>query len=131
LFGYVSTDQLNAYIQRVRQALPARIKVTTAEPWSTWLLYPEAAKNVDVIFVHLLPYWETVDIRGAIGSTDKFYDNVQKEFPNKPIIIGEVGWPSDGNTRGHAVASPANEAFFIRAFVQHAMERGYDYYLME
>ena len=130
-FGYVSTDQLNAYILRVRQALPARIKVTTAEPWSTWLLYPEAGKNVDVVFVHLLPYWEMTDIRGAIRSTDNFYNNVQKEFPNKPIIIGEVGWPSDGNTRGHAVASLANEAYFIRAFIEHAVEKGYDYYIME
>ena len=35
LMGFVSADQLNAYIRRVRDALPARIKVTTAEPWST------------------------------------------------------------------------------------------------
>ncbi len=33
LFGFVTPDQLNAYIKRVRDALPSRIKVTTAEPW--------------------------------------------------------------------------------------------------
>jgi exo-beta-1,3-glucanase (GH17 family)/cellulose synthase/poly-beta-1,6-N-acetylglucosamine synthase-like glycosyltransferase len=130
-FGMISVEQLNAYILRVRHALPARIKVTTAEPFSTWLLVPEAAKNVDLIFVHLLPYWETVDIRGAITSTDKFYDAVRTQFPDKPIVIGEAGWPSGGNTRGRAEASTANEAYFIRAFVQHAVEKGYDYYIME
>jgi len=39
-FGYVSPDQLNGYIRQVRAALPARIKVTTAEPWSTWMMTP-------------------------------------------------------------------------------------------
>ena len=91
-------DQLNAYIQRVRDALPARIKVTTAEPWSTWLLTPEIGKNVDVIFVHLLPYWESTDVHGALDFLQRAYDDVQQEFPDKPIIIGEAGWPSEGRT---------------------------------
>ena len=131
LFGYVTPDQLNTYIKRVRAVLPARIKVTTAETWSTWLLTPEVAQNVDVLFVHLLPYWENADIRGAIKSTDNWYDAVQQAFPNKPIVIGEAGWPSEGRTRGRAEASVSNEAYFARAFVQHAMEKGWDYYLLE
>jgi exo-beta-1,3-glucanase (GH17 family)/cellulose synthase/poly-beta-1,6-N-acetylglucosamine synthase-like glycosyltransferase len=131
LFGYVSPDQLNAYIQRVRAALPARIKVTTAEPWSTWMLTPEIGKYADVIFVHLLPYWENVDIRGSLKSTEGFYNHVQAEFPDKQIVIGEAGWPSEGRTRGRAEASAANEGWFIRAFVQFAQEKGWDYYLLE
>src|SRR5471032_341018 len=131
LFGYVSSDQLNAYIQRVRASLPARIKVTTAEPWSTWMLTPEVGKYVDVIFVHLLPYWEDVDIRGSLKSTQGFYNHIQAEFPDKQIVVGEAGWPSEGRTRGRAEASAANEGWFIRAFVQFAQEKGWDYYLLE
>src|SRR5207253_6860652 len=41
------------------------------------------------------------------------------------------GWPSEGRTRGRAEASPANEGYFLRAFVQFAMEKGWDYYLFE
>ena len=95
------------------------------------MLTPEIGQYVDVIFVHLLPYWENVDIRGALKSSDGFYNDVQEEFPDKPIIIGEAGWPSEGRTRGRAEASLANEAYFMRAFVQLAMEKGYDYYLFE
>ncbi len=131
LEGYVSADQLNAYIQQVRAALPARIKITTAEPWSTWMLTPEVGRYVDVIFVHLLPYWENVDIRGSLKSTEGFYNHIQAEFPDKQIVVGEAGWPSEGRTRGRAEASTANEAYFTRAFVQFAMEKGWDYYLME
>ena len=130
--GDVSPDQLNAYIQRVRDALPERIKVTTAEPWSTWLLTPQIAPDVDVLFVHLLPYWENADIRGALQfGTIISYNDVQKEFPDKPIVVGEAGWPSEGRTRGRAEASTANEASFMRGFVQLAMDKGWDYYLLE
>jgi cellulose synthase/poly-beta-1,6-N-acetylglucosamine synthase-like glycosyltransferase/exo-beta-1,3-glucanase (GH17 family) len=131
LEGFVSPDQLNDYILRVRAALPARIKVTTAEPWSTWMLTPEVGRYVDVIFVHLLPYWENVDIHGALKSSENFYNHVQNQFPDKPIVVGEAGWPSEGRTRGRAEASAANEGYFLRGFVQFAMERGWDYYLFE
>ena len=131
LFSYVTADQLNAYIQRVRAALPARIKITTAEPWSTWLYTPEIGKYVDVVSVHLLPYWEGADVHTSLAFLQRAYGDVQQEFPDKPIIIGEAGWPSEGRTKGAADASLANEAYFMRDFVQLAMEKGYDYYLLE
>ena len=129
--GDVSADQLNAYIKRVRDALPNRIKVSTAETWSTWLLNPEIGQNVDFITIHLLPYWEGVPVKSALGSLQRWYADVQDEFPDKPIVIGEVGWPSQGRTRRAAEATPANQAYFIRNFVQLAMEKGFDYYLVE
>ena len=131
LFGYVSARQLEAYLDRVRAALPARIKVTTAETWSTWVVIPEVAKHVDVIFVHLLPYWENVHISAALHFLGTHYDITQQTFPDKPIVIGEAGWPSEGRTRGSAEASIANEAYFARAFIQYAQEKGYDYYILE
>src|SRR5271165_1265561 len=115
--GDVSPDQLNAYIKRVRDALPNRIKVTTAETWSTWLLNPEIGQNVDFIAIHLLPYWEGVPVKSALGSLQRWYADVQDEFPDKKIVIGECGWPSEGRTRKAAEASLANQAYFIRNFV--------------
>lgn len=129
--GDVSPEQLNEYILRVREALPARIKVTTAEPWSQWLLVPEIAQHVDMLFIHILPYWEMTDIRGSMKTAQNFYRSIEEAFPDKPIVVGEAGWPSEGRTRGNAVATVANEAWFVRAFVQLAMEKGWDYYLME
>ena len=120
LFGSVSAEQLGVYLDRVRAALPARIKVTTAEPWSTWVVIPEVAKHVDVVFVHLLPYWENVHISSAMRFIGNHYDITQQTFPDKPIIVGEAGWPSEGRTRGSAQASMANEAYFVRTFVQFA-----------
>jgi exo-beta-1,3-glucanase (GH17 family)/cellulose synthase/poly-beta-1,6-N-acetylglucosamine synthase-like glycosyltransferase len=131
LFSFVTPDQLNGYIKRVRDALPSRIKITTAEPWSTWLLTPEIGQNVDVVSIHLLPYWEGMSARDSLRFLERAYSDVQQEFPDKPIIIGEAGWPSEGRTKRFAEPSVANEAYFMRAFVQLAMEKGYDYYLLE
>ena len=140
LFGYVSPDQLGAYIKRVRDALPNRIKVTTAETWSTWLMYPEISKYCDIVAVHIIPYWEGISIRDSLTFAQHAYKHVQDAIhdyairnglPDKPIIIGESGWPSQGRTRRYAEPSLANEAYYIRSFVQLAMEKGWDYYIIE
>ena len=51
---------------------------------------PEIGKNVDIVFVHLLPYWENVDIRGSLRSIEGFYNHIQAEFPDKQIVVGEA-----------------------------------------
>ncbi len=131
LMGFVTPDQLNGYIKRVRAILPRRIQVTTAEPWSTWLLTPEIGEYVDVVSVHLLPYWEGMSAQDSLRFLEHAYNDVQEEFPDKVIVVGEAGWPSEGRTKRFAIPSVANEAYFMRAFVQLANEKGYDYYLVE
>jgi exo-beta-1,3-glucanase (GH17 family)/cellulose synthase/poly-beta-1,6-N-acetylglucosamine synthase-like glycosyltransferase len=131
VMGLVTPDQLNGYIKRVRDALPDRIKITTAEPWSTWLLTPEIGQYVDVISVHLLPYWEGVSVHDSLNFVEHAYNDVQQEFPDKTVIVGEAGWPSEGRTKRFAEPSVANEAWFMRNFVKLAAEKGYDYYLVE
>ncbi|MGR8942236.1 MAG: glycosyltransferase, partial [Gammaproteobacteria bacterium] len=51
--------------------------------------------------------------------------------PNKPIVITEVGWPSDGQPYKHATASRANQAFFLREFMNRAAEQKLAYYIVE
>jgi exo-beta-1,3-glucanase (GH17 family)/cellulose synthase/poly-beta-1,6-N-acetylglucosamine synthase-like glycosyltransferase len=131
LRGDISADQLNDYIKRVRAALPNRIKVSTAEPWSTWLLNPEIGQYVDFISINLFPYWEGIPGKTSIDFVPRAYAHIEDEFPDKPIVIGETGWPSEGRTRRAADASLANEAYFIRNFTQLALEKGYDYYFFE
>ncbi|HNI66059.1 MAG TPA: glycosyltransferase, partial [Pseudomonadales bacterium] len=104
---------------------------STAEPWHIWLKYPELADHVDFITIHLLPYWEGIALEHAVDYVKEQTDKIKAAFPNKPVIIGEVGWPSNGRTRQSAVASSANEAIFLRRFLALAKEENYTYYLME
>jgi len=129
LRGDLTVTELAAYLDRVRAAVDK--PVSTAEPWHVWLAHPELANHVDFIGVHMLPYWEGVDVLEANDYIVDKMNRLEAAFPGKRIIIGEVGWPSDGRTREKAVASPANEALFLRRFIARAKEEKYVYYVME
>jgi len=122
-------DELIAHIERVRAAVDQ--PVSTAEPPHIWLAHPQLAEHVDFITVHLLPYWEGIDVERANAHIDARMQELRRAFPGKRIVIGEVGWPSAGRTRGAAVASTSNEALFLRRFLRQAREEGYLYYIME
>jgi len=129
LRGNVDEQQLIAYLERVRAALG--IPVSTAEPWHVWLDHRSLADHVDYIAVHMLPYWEGVDLDVAVEYVVRRVAELQRAFPGKPIVIAEVGWPSNGRTRRAAVASEANEAIFLRVFLARAAAENYVYYVME
>ena len=125
----IPLSELIRYLDRARKAIGQ--PVSTAEPWHVWLAHPELANHVDFLAVHILPYWEGVPVESAVDYTVQRIRELEAAFPDKPIVITEVGWPSNGRTRGSAVASPANEAAFLRRFLAHAEREKYIYYIME
>ncbi len=125
----VSPDQLMAYLDRVRAAL--RQPVSTAEPDYIWEKYPELAQHVDFITVHLFPYWNGIPRKDAIGAVLGSYNHLRQLFPNKPIVIGEIGWPSNGDRHEYADPSVSNEAIFLRQWFNVAKRDHIDYYVME
>jgi exo-beta-1,3-glucanase (GH17 family)/cellulose synthase/poly-beta-1,6-N-acetylglucosamine synthase-like glycosyltransferase len=129
LMGYVPLKELEGYLDRARDAIGQ--PVGTAEPWHVWLEHPELAQHVDFIGVHLLPYWEGLPVDVAVDYSINQFHRIQKAFPNKEVIIAEVGWPSRGRTHESAVASEANEALFLRRFLARAKHEHFVYYVME
>jgi exo-beta-1,3-glucanase (GH17 family)/cellulose synthase/poly-beta-1,6-N-acetylglucosamine synthase-like glycosyltransferase len=129
LQGYVPLKELEGYLDRARAAIGQ--PVGTAEPWNTWLEHPELAQHVDFIGVHLLPYWEGLPVDMAVDYSIEQFHRIQKAFPNKEVIIAEIGWPSRGRTHQYAVASEANEALFLRRFLARAKHEHFVYYIME
>lgn len=129
LRGDLTVAELSKELDRVRAAVEQ--PVSTAEPWHVWIAHPELAEHVDFIAVHLLPYWEGIDVERSIDYLVSRMELLKETFPDKRIVIGEVGWPSAGRTRESAVASTSNEALFLRRFLARAKEEGYVYYIME
>jgi exo-beta-1,3-glucanase (GH17 family)/cellulose synthase/poly-beta-1,6-N-acetylglucosamine synthase-like glycosyltransferase len=125
----VPIEKLIEYLDRERTKLG--VPISTAEPWHTWLKHPELADHVDYLAVHMLPYWEGVRVDQAVDYIVDKINLLKARFPGKPIVIAEVGWPSNGRTRKWAVASPANEAIFLRQFLERAKKENYTYYVME
>ncbi|MEP6882183.1 MAG: glycosyl hydrolase family 17 protein, partial [Dokdonella sp.] len=125
----VSVDQLIDYIDRARAQL--KIPVSTAEPFFVWERNPKLAEHVDFISVHLLPYWEKIPRKDAINFTLGQYYRLKELFPGKPVIIGEIGWPSNGDRKEYAQPSIENEAQFLREWFNVAEREHIDYYVME
>jgi exo-beta-1,3-glucanase (GH17 family)/cellulose synthase/poly-beta-1,6-N-acetylglucosamine synthase-like glycosyltransferase len=122
-------DQLIEYLKEVRAK--TGIPVSTAEPWHVWTKYPELVAQVDYLAVHMLPYWEGIHIDIAVDYVIDRINDLKRLYPDKPIVIAEVGWPSNGRTRQSAVASDQNEAIFLRRFLDRAEREDYVYYVME
>ena len=124
-----TVGQIIGHIRTVKRSVSA--PVSTAEPWHLWLDHPELVDAVDFIAVHLLPYWEGVSLDRAIDYVFQRHQQLQAAYPDKPIVITEVGWPSHGRTLHDAVATPANQARFLRRFLAAAEREGLAYYVME
>ena len=129
LLGRLTPQELVGYIKQMRRKV--NVPISTAEPWHVWLKHPELAKSVDYITVHLLPYWEGVPVEDALRDVERRYEMLKRAYPKKYIVIGEVGWPSNGDRFQGAFASRGEQARFIRLFLQKAEEKHWDYFLME
>jgi exo-beta-1,3-glucanase (GH17 family) len=86
--------ELVADIDRVRAAV--KQPVAYADVWEFWLQFPQVAPHVDIMLIHLLPYWEDIPtgIDRAVQHVGDIYRRIRAAFPGKTIAIGETGWPS-------------------------------------
>jgi cellulose synthase/poly-beta-1,6-N-acetylglucosamine synthase-like glycosyltransferase/exo-beta-1,3-glucanase (GH17 family) len=138
LHNLVTQDDLLHYIREAKAA--TGLPVSTAEPFHIWLdpKYARLASEVDFIAVHILPFWNGVSVDKAVDQVLANYNLVKQAFPNKRILIAEVGWPSEGLTRVDkanggegAVASPINQGIFLRKFLVEAKKYNIDYNVIE
>lgn len=125
----LSVDELIAYLRQVRQQTWR--PVSTSETWDIWIAHPELADEVDFIATHILPYWEGIPADKALDYVFARYQQLRSTFPDKPIVITEVGWPSDGQSIQQAVASTTNQATFLRNFLNRAEQDNLTYYIVE
>ena len=119
-------EELIADIDTVRRAV--KQPVTYADVWDFWRQFPQVAPHVDIVTIHLLPYWEDAPtgIDGAVREVGNAYRQIAAMFPGKPIAIGETGWPSRGRWRRDAAPSRVNQAVFMRRFIALSRQEGFE-----
>ncbi len=122
---------LIAAIDQVRAAV--KQPVTYADVWEFWQQFPEIAAHVDIVTIHLLPYWEDepTGIDRAVAHVGGVYRRMAAQFPGKRIAIGETGWPSRGRWRQDAAPGRVEQALFLRRFIALAAQEGFDYNVIE
>ncbi|MFJ4394200.1 glycosyltransferase [Pseudomonas sp. NPDC089396] len=125
----ITPEALIQYLDRVRAAV--KVPVTTSEQWHIWKEHPELAKHVDLIAAHILPYWEFVPMQDSVEFVLDRARELKQQFPRKPLLLSEVGWPSNGRMRGGADATQADQAIYLRTLVNTLNRRGYNYFVIE
>lgn len=127
----LSVDDLVKYIDYVH----ARVKqpVAYADVTDFWLQFPQVAPHVQIVMVHILPYWENkpLSVQQSLKQIGQVIETFKRKFPGKEISVGETGWPSRGRWRGPAAPSRVNEAVFLREFVTLADKEHVNYNIIE
>ena len=131
LRGELGPARIKAYLAEVRDR--ATQPATYADVWEFWIKAPELAEAADFITIHILPYWEDKPVRAteALQHVREIRAEVQAEFPDHEILIGEVGWPSAGRMRDGALPSPANQALVLEGVAAAAQREGWKVNLIE
>ncbi|MBI4183318.1 MAG: glycoside hydrolase family 17 [Proteobacteria bacterium] len=124
--------QLATLIRSVKPRSP--VPVSYADIAHFWLKNPVVAEAVDVLTVHVLPYWDDpapVGIDEVQAHVRGIIERARRILPPKPFIVGEIGWPSAGRPRAAAVPGRVNQARFVREFAIAASAMGVDYNIIE
>ncbi len=117
----LTAEQLAAMLTRAKAS--SAVPVSYADVWEFWQRNSALGAHVDVITLHILPYWEDtpVGVAQAAQYVQSTARAMQAHFslaaPDKALWIGETGWPSQGRQRGPAVAGVPEQTRFVRELV--------------
>jgi exo-beta-1,3-glucanase (GH17 family) len=127
----MSASDLAATIRSIKTQVT--VPVTYADVWEFWLSNRELYDAVDFVTIHILPYWENVPIQAefAAAHADKIRRQIASIFPGKEILIGEIGWPSEGRMRGSALPSRTNQARVVSEVLDLARRENFRVNLFE
>jgi exo-beta-1,3-glucanase (GH17 family) len=132
LRGDLNLEELRDYLRQVKHGAGERpIEVTTGETWGYWLKYPDLASDCDVIGAHIIPYWDGYVLKDAVQDVVDQLTTLKQAFPGTPIVIGETGWPSRGQTHEGAVPSPEGQTQFLSELLSNPATKNADYYIVE
>ncbi len=113
LRGDLTEDELIAFINKVKQAIPG-IPVGYVDAYFEFEVKPRITAACDVVLANCYPYWEGCHIDYSLLYMKEMFTKAIRAASGKPVIISETGWPSKGTNFGAAMPSDEN---FIKYFV--------------
>jgi exo-beta-1,3-glucanase (GH17 family) len=86
---------LIAFVAQARAAITEPVTIAVAETYPRWMeMRPMLADSVDMIIWHTYGWWSGADINAAGALIYSRYQDMLANYPNKPMVLGETGWPS-------------------------------------
>ena len=126
--------ELVRYVKLVKNNAESNsVKVTVAGSWDLWNQYPSLINEVDLLTIHVYPYYDGIDVNVSALYVSELYTKFQDALvqSHKDVIVGETGWPSAGSKWGQAVASPENQRKFVDDFKSLSESSDIKYFLFE
>lgn len=100
----LTEDELIAYLQRVKDALPG-VKVGYVDAYYLFEKHPRITAVCDVLLTNCYPFWEGCPLDQAIAYMQSMVQRTKAVAGGKPVIISETGWPDKGTAFHGAVPS--------------------------
>ena len=131
LRGELPVETLGTLLDRARQSSP--VPVSYADVWEFWFRHEALRSRVDVVTVHILPYWEDTPVASAraVDHVLSIAALARQRFDGTPLLVGETGWPAAGRQRAEAVPGRRAQARFARELAVRARAAPIDYNLIE
>ena len=104
--GELTAGAVIGHVERVRDAIPDSIPVSTAETCGELLAHPEIIDAVDGVFANHYAYWKGVALDGALDALRGCHQQLVSAAGGKPVVISETGWPWCGDSVRSAVPNP-------------------------
>lgn len=116
----IGIEKMGYYIDELKKHTTQQ--VTFCEGVYFWNHKIEAlADKVDFISIHIYPFWTRTPFKDAIQETINEFNNTIKKYPNKPVIITELGWPTSSDF-DLSYTNVENHIAYIKGIDQWARE---------
>ncbi len=124
LRGELPEQELLAYLQRVRAAVPEGVPVGCVDAYFQFLERPALTAACDVLLPNCYPFWEGADIDLAAQYLRRMHALVKAAGGDKRVIVAETGWPGRGQAVAAAVPSAENAMKYFIDVQQWARGEG-------
>lgn len=121
--GDLSEEQLLAYINQVKEAVP-EVTVGYVDAYYEFTVHPNITEACDVILANCYPYWEGCHIDYSLLYMKQMYRQALDAGRGKKVIITETGWPSQGSSLQSAHPSRENAMKYFMNAQQWSAEEG-------
>ncbi len=101
LRGELPEDAIIDAIQRFKEAAPG-VPVGYVD---AYFLFPENPRLVEVcdyLPINCYPFWEECPLERSFGYVQEMVRRVRACAGDKPVVVAETGWPTQGSTEGAA-----------------------------
>jgi len=129
--GDLTETALLEYIDRVRDAIPDSVPVTTADVDDILLRHPNVISVVDLVFANYYPFWTGIKLDNALAAVHSSYQRLIYVSGGKQVVVSETGWPSCGTSIGNAVPSPENAGQYFVYVASWARANDVDVFYFE